>query len=376
MKKLVNPFKPTAGAEPPVLVGRDKVIEDFSDGLAEGVGARGRLMRITGPRGSGKTVLLTELGDVARSEGWEVVDETARKGFSARIARTIANGNSSSDVSFDLHLGIADFHASTHESGEGIDLRRILTVRARELTKQHRGLLITLDEVQDADRDEMRELAAAIQHLIRERYNIAFVFAGLTAGVLDLIDGEALTFLRRALPEELDSIPLEEVRDALEETVTKSGLNADKVALERAANATVGYAYLIQLVGYHVWRSGRKHVEESSTITVDDAAIGIERAMGEFYDVVHESAVSGLPLRAMEYLIAMAEEPAIASTAAIAERMGVDASALTSCRRLLIQKQIIESNVRGCVEFSIPYTREFLLANREKLLARYGEVAE
>ena len=52
--ELVNPFRPTAGAEPPVLIGRDKVIRDFSNGLREGVGAPARLMRITGPRGSGK----------------------------------------------------------------------------------------------------------------------------------------------------------------------------------------------------------------------------------------------------------------------------------------------------------------------------------
>lgn len=372
MIELVNPFKPTAGAEPPVLVGRDKVLEDFSDGLAEGVGARGRLMRITGPRGSGKTVLLTELGDVARAEGWEVVDETARRGFSQRIARAIAGSGASPEFSLDLHLGVADLHAGTREPEADLDLRQALTVRARELTKQHRGLLITLDEVQDADRDEMRELAAAVQHLIRERYNVAFVFAGLTAGVLDLINGEALTFLRRALPEELASIPIDEVREALGETVVRSGLKADEAALERAAAATVGYAYLIQLVGYHVWRAGKKHIEESEQITIADADAGIEKAMSEFYDAVHESAVSGLPLRAVEYLIAMAEEPEVASTAAIAARLGVDASALTSCRRLLIQKQIIESNVRGCVEFSIPYTREFLLSSRDNLLARYG----
>ena len=85
-EKLINPFKPTAGAEPPVLVGRDKVLGDFSDGIAEGVGAPGRLIRITGPRGSGKTVLLTELGDIARESGWEVIDETASKGFCSRIA--------------------------------------------------------------------------------------------------------------------------------------------------------------------------------------------------------------------------------------------------------------------------------------------------
>ncbi len=64
-KNLVNPFKPTAGMTPPVLVGRSSVLDDFTDGLDEGAGAPGRLMRITGPRGSGKTVLLTQLGELA-----------------------------------------------------------------------------------------------------------------------------------------------------------------------------------------------------------------------------------------------------------------------------------------------------------------------
>lgn len=34
----------------------------------------GRLMRITGPRGSGKTVLLTELGELVAQQGWNVVN--------------------------------------------------------------------------------------------------------------------------------------------------------------------------------------------------------------------------------------------------------------------------------------------------------------
>lgn len=53
-----NPFKPTAGKRPPVLIGRESVIEDFEEGLDNGAGAPGRLMLITGNRGCGKTVLL------------------------------------------------------------------------------------------------------------------------------------------------------------------------------------------------------------------------------------------------------------------------------------------------------------------------------
>lgn len=67
--KLINPFKPTAGMIPPVLIGRKTALDDFVDGIDEGPGSPSRLMRITGPRGSGKTVLLTELGEIARQRG-------------------------------------------------------------------------------------------------------------------------------------------------------------------------------------------------------------------------------------------------------------------------------------------------------------------
>ena len=60
-----NPFKPTAGKRPPMLIGRESVIEDFEEGLDNGAGAPGRLMLITGNRGCGKTVLLRELQRLA-----------------------------------------------------------------------------------------------------------------------------------------------------------------------------------------------------------------------------------------------------------------------------------------------------------------------
>lgn len=46
-----NPFKPTAGKRPPMLIGRESVVEDFEEGLDNGAGAPGGLMLITGNRG-------------------------------------------------------------------------------------------------------------------------------------------------------------------------------------------------------------------------------------------------------------------------------------------------------------------------------------
>ena len=49
-----NPFRPTAGAEPPRIIGRDDIALEFTESLNAGIGAPARLMRIAGPRGSGK----------------------------------------------------------------------------------------------------------------------------------------------------------------------------------------------------------------------------------------------------------------------------------------------------------------------------------
>jgi chromosomal replication initiation ATPase DnaA len=76
-----NPLKPTAGKNPPVLIGRNHVIEEFVEGIENGPGAPSRLMRISGMRGMGKTVMLNEIGSQARRLGWDVIDETASEGF-------------------------------------------------------------------------------------------------------------------------------------------------------------------------------------------------------------------------------------------------------------------------------------------------------
>ena len=366
-----NPFKPTAGAEPPVLIGRDKVIDDFKDALAEGVGARGRLMRITGPRGSGKTVLLTELGELARAQGWTVADTTAGPDLLDSIREELEESRRPS-VSIDAGVGLVKAHVDLPEERKERSLRAILSSVAHQATEKGKGLLVTVDEIQDAQEDDVRAIAAAVQHLIRERQNVAFLFAGLTTGVMDLLNGKALTFLRRAKSEELGAIPLDEVATALRATIEKAGMTVEDEALARMTNATAGYAYLIQLVGYHVWNVARKSPESPATITTSDALAGVEEAMLDFNESVHEPAIADLPLRCVQYLLAMTEDRRVSSTADIAQRLGEKASSLTSYRRLLVRRQVIEPTARGYVAFSIPFTREFLQSNAEALLARYG----
>lgn len=370
--RKVNPFKPTAGAEPPVLAGRDAVLEDFEIGLEEGVGAPGRLMRITGPRGSGKTVLLTELGDIARRRGWRVVDVTAADRLPELICRRLEKSDGV-DYSVELDLMVVKARAQKDEPRRSEDIYEAMNRVTGKLTEEHKGLLVTVDEIQDASVEDVREIAVAIQHLIRERRDIAFVFAGLTAGVMNLLGEDGPTFLRRAYPEELSTIPVDEVEAALRATFERSGVRIDEDALTSAAESTAGYAYLIQLVGYNVWRAAQVRASgEFDAISAEDVEKGVVVARREFERTVLEAAIAHLPKMAMEYLVAMTEDRLASSTGEIASRLGVPASSLSTTRKLLVSRQIIEPTARGYVGFSIPFMREYLTKNREALLARYG----
>lgn len=96
----INPFKPTAGMNPPELIGRDMVLGDFRDALDNGPGAPDRLMRISGVRGVGKTVLLNALGDVARSRGFQVVDVAAMLGSATAFSVRSRGGARSAGLPF------------------------------------------------------------------------------------------------------------------------------------------------------------------------------------------------------------------------------------------------------------------------------------
>ena len=67
-----NPFTPGFGLTPSVLAGRTVVIEEFSQALTGDLPGR-RTALISGPRGSGKTVVLTEFESIAQEAGWATI---------------------------------------------------------------------------------------------------------------------------------------------------------------------------------------------------------------------------------------------------------------------------------------------------------------
>lgn len=358
-----NPFKPTAGATPPYLVGREDVLQEYEESLEDGPGAPARLARFTGPRGVGKTVMLTAVADLAGSHGWETVAETATPGFVPRLTDgMVALARSGKYRSIE----------GTDEYDEKTGLRGAFNLLLSRLDLKGSGLLITIDEVHSVARADLRELAAAYQHLVADKRNVSLVFAGLPSAVHDLLNDQVLTFLRRATPFELTDVPLPAVRDAFLSAIQGAGKEITNRALDALTTATGGYPFMIQLVGYHVWRNASENV-----IDLDAVEVGVAAARVRLGNTVHATALNDLSDVDRTYLIAMAQDDGPSRTNDVARRMNVGMNYASVYRTRLIAAGVIRPEGHGRVNFALPYLREYLrthaahleMATREEGLA-------
>jgi hypothetical protein len=213
---------------------------------------------------------------------------------------------------------------------------------------------------------ELRELGTTIQHCFREQRPVAFAAAGLPVAVQErLLKDKVLTFFRRADRHHLGAVPLDEVRVALEEPVTTAGKRIEALALDVAVPATRGYPFLIQMVGWQLWRAAGN----DDTITTATAQRAIPIAIARMGDLVHEPALADLSRGDQQFLVAMAIDDGPSRTGVIARRLGVDDAWASQYRRRLIDAELIRPVRRGEFEFELPYLREYLRAHLQPISA-------
>ncbi len=342
------------------------MIEQFVEALEDGPGSAGRATLYTGARGAGKTVMLNAVEAQARQLGWLVVSETASPGFVERIARQHlpkllaeldpgAVKRRISGITGPLSSGAVTW-ATEDTYVPDSSLRDRIQRLTDLLAGNETGLLITLDEIHRDQIGELRELATTVQHAFREEGNLAFVGAGLTSAVSDVVNDNVLTFLRRAERHALGSVGKEGVRRAIQEPTEASGRRIDPEALEIMVEGTRGYPFLIQLVGAQTWRLHPK----IGSISTADAVEGVARALRRLGALVYEPALKDASTIDKSFLLAMAKDDGPSRMADVQRRLDVDVNYASQYRLRLIAAELIEPVRHGYVDFALPYLREYL----------------
>lgn len=109
-----------------------------------------------------------------------------------------------------------------------------LTQLVRRLSKQDRGVLILVDELQ-ANSQDVRELVAVYQELIGEGLNVALAMAGLPGAVSATLNDKVLTFLNRARKVTLGPLPTMDVEAFYASAFEKLKVGASSAQVQRAA---------------------------------------------------------------------------------------------------------------------------------------------
>ncbi|WP_312976002.1 ATP-binding protein [Corynebacterium sp.] len=372
---MTNPFRPTFGASPHYWAGRRIILDDYADALASGPGAAARTLVITGSRGIGKTVLLNELEDIAATHGWIILRASARGDIVAELVDSVIPAKiqelsppTTRRVTGVGIAGIGTVNTSLTGPDEHDLPRPTLDSRLRDLLAlmSDTGVLITVDEIQDADRDALSRLATTYQNLIRDDLEISLAMAGLTHGVEALLDLPGTTFMRRAHRYDLGPLTRDDATDVLATSSRDSGLAFDGAGLASAVDLAAGYPYLVQLVGSLAWNAARR--ADTDVISAQQVDSIRDEAVSTMGAQVHHPSLKGVPTVQREYLEAMAalavdgpeDADGPVATAAIAERLGKTQRAASDPRAKLIDRDLISPAGWGKVQFTLPYLGDWL----------------
>lgn len=163
--------------------------------------------------------------------------------------------------------------------------------------------------------------------------------------------------MNRATKVELRSISTHLIRAYYERSFKTIGIKVSDEILDRAALATHGFPYLMQLIGYYVIQ----YTPAGDVVTEAIMGKAEKAAMGDMEDNVFKPILAPLSNNDQIFLIAMACIGGTVTTAKLQTVLGENGPAIQPYRKRLIEAGVIEAPRRGELEFAVPYLSEYLL---------------
>ena len=365
MPPMINPFVPTFGVSPPLLVGRDKVIMRLERALHHGPTHPDYTLLLTGPRGSGKTVMLNSAEAVARKIGWSVVSvsassDTFRGELLAMLAGIIPDGGSKLHLASVQVSGVGGSVERHHPQPASLPplVRTALSGAADRMAEQDAGLLVTIDELQAGDPAEMREFATALQHVTRRELRpVAFVGAALPNVEETLLVDPGMTFFQRCARARLEPLSPAEAGLAIERPIRDNGGWIEADALDLAVQSAGGYPFMVQLVGFHTWDICENLV---AGITRNHVKAGVVEASAVLIDQIVRPVWNVLSAVDRAFLVAMSRDDGSSYVGDIARRLGKDGNYVNYYRGRLLKAGAVSTAGRGRLHFAHHVMRDWL----------------
>lgn len=336
----------------------------------------GRIRVDHAARGVGKTSLLREAQRMAEARGALTVWVTAGgeaglvDSLAAEIARRTSEWNRTDrqhlrglleSVTVKVALGVPGVaqvettRAATQKAPPGTrEFESVIRATVDGAARHgRRGLVLFVDEIQDADRAGLKVLAHAWQHLQAEGRDVpAAVFAAGLSDSPEVIN-RAATFTERFAYRPLDLLPAEAAAVALVRPAQHLGVSWHPDALDQAVRAAQGYPYTLQLLGHAAWEAAG-HPDPGVVLTVAHVAQAEQDIVIDMNAMFRARWEKATPSE-QRFVSAMAQlGDGPAERSALADAMQVTSSSLGPPRASLMHKGIIDADSHGKLAFTAP----------------------
>ena len=337
-----NPYTLVFGKQPvqsiPRPVETSEVMESFLNEPATQ-----QIYMITGVRGCGKTVFMTEVANALKKDKkWEILELSTSQNLLETMAEALTQENRFSKTLKKVEgVSIAGFGLQMNGGSNVTNSRIIISQTLKALKKNNKKLLVCIDEV--ISNDYMKEFVSIFQILLREDYPIYLLMTGLYENINDLRNEKNLTFLYRAPEVRLRALNLGAIT---ENYITNIGVS--KQDAEEMSKLTRGYSFAFQVLGYFTFRHAGDY----------KAAMPEYRQYLE--DYVYEKIWSELSRGDREFLYAVAKSET-GKAKEIKEILGVANNKYTPYRDRMKKKALVECEEYGYLKMTLPLFEEYVI---------------
>lgn len=340
-----NPFTISFGMLPEKMISRpaqtNEVIGAFTSSSAPT-----HAFMITGVRGCGKTVMLTEICESFRARGeWIVLELNPEKDILKSLAARLYNREALKGVFLNASISVSVMGFGFSINNTPVDDYEVIVESMLKALKKHgRKLLLAIDEA--VNNSFIREFAHTFQIYLRQKYDVFLLMTGLYENLYELQNEKSLTFLYRAPKVFLEPLSF----DMIAESYTAAFGQDPSISVEMA-KLTGGYAFAYQVLGYLKWERGVPGVKE--LISEYDHYLA---------DFVYDKIWYGLSEKERQIMreISRQGKSGYVRNMEIREGIGMSRNAFGVYRDKLVRKGVVDGRMHGQIKFILPGFDRFI----------------
>ena len=245
---MQNPFTLTFGKSPLESVERPVQTKEIIDTFtAEQINQQ--MFIITGVRGSGKTVMMTEISQKLReNDQWIVIELNPATDLLKGLLSKLNSNKVCAGIikSAKIDLSFFSFGVAIEGMSPITDEETAIIAILEKMKKNGKRLLITIDEV--TNNEFMQVFAGSFQIFVRQDLPVFLLATGLYENIDELQNEKNLTFLYRA-----PKIQLKPLNNRAIMNKYKTIFKIESEQAAKMAELTKGYPFAFQVLGYLTW---------------------------------------------------------------------------------------------------------------------------